>query len=241
MTLSLKPTNNGVNVDNLKLIELTDPEDMLARQAFDLYVVSFPVEERVSLSAIKEGILNRDDGLAGDYISRFIAAVQDDRTVGLSMYGYYRIPRLACLFYLAVQPDLRGLGLGAWLLNQTAALLPNDARILGGESPLGLCWEVDRPNESGDPEERTLRARRIKFYERNGAILLDSIDFIAPPLSEGLPPVPYFLMFMPLPDKEIPIEESLLLAVVDATLLNGYGVTQESPYYRRAISSIKLV
>jgi GNAT superfamily N-acetyltransferase len=228
-------------MDEPTLIELTDPENELARQALELYEVSFPVEERVPLEAVQEDIRNQARGAnSEEFLNRYMAAVRDGSTVGLSMYGYYRDPRLAFLYYMAIQPELRGKGLGAWLLNETTARLTQDARALHGPPARGLCWEVERPDESDDPEERLLRERRINFYKRNGAILLDGIDFTAPPISEGLPPVTYYLMFKPVPDEAVTIDPDLLQAVVDATLLYGYGVEEESPYYRQAIASIRV-
>jgi len=222
------------------IVELTDPDSDLVEQALALYEAAFPVEERAPLVYLYEDMRWRAQGnRQPDHVRHFLAAVESGRLVGICMYSYYRDYRLAFLGYLATLPELRGNGLGAWLLKRTVGLLSADAELLGGLPPLGMCWEVERPLNTIDPFERNLRERRIQFYQRNGAILLKDIQLTAPPLGEGLPPVAYHLMFLPVNAEEVIVDQALELAAIQAAILGAYGLDQESEYYRQAVASIR--
>jgi GNAT superfamily N-acetyltransferase len=223
------------------LLELRDPEADLAVQAFHLYETSFPIEERTPTDLLIASIrqVARGERFPG-CISHFRIAVEDNKVIGISIYSYYQKPRIAFLGYLAIQPDLRGRGLGSWLLERTVEQLSTDAHALGGKSARGMCWEVERPEDSTSPEEQARRERRIDFYKRNGAHVLSQIKFTAPPLAEGLPPVPYYLMFMPVPGELIVVDKVLEKAVIEAILVYGYGLDRGVKYYQEAISSISI-
>jgi GNAT superfamily N-acetyltransferase len=222
-----------------RLIEITDPDSDLARQAFEIYEASFPIEERDPVERIAHAMRRKQEkNRHSEHISHFLAAVDAGRAIGLVMYSYYKKERLGFLFYMATDLDLRGQGLGSWMFKKTMQRLEEDAHFLAGEPPLGMFWEVERPLDAADEAERILRERRIRFYQRNGAVLMDWIDFTAPPLDEDLPPVPYYLMFRSSDYRETKFNRELVRAVIDSTLLYGYGVTPDSEYYKQAIASL---
>jgi GNAT superfamily N-acetyltransferase len=227
-------------LDEPNLLELTDTTTEIARQSLALYESAFPPAERVPVESIINSIRQRGraSGKEG-YVPHFFTAVQDSRAVGLAFYGYFSHTRLGFLYYLAVQPDLRGQGLGAWLLGKTIEMLPQDAAATGGEPSRGLVWEVERPVDASTPDERELRQRRINFYARSGALLLEGLDFLAPPLGENLPPVMYHVMFIPSPGfAEDLSARPFLTDILDTILLNGYGVDKEDEYYRAAMKGL---
>ena len=224
----------------IKLVEVTDPEAPFSKQAISLYQVSFPKEEQTPVEQLINGIRLRAQGnLPLDHRTHFWASVQEERVTGISIYSYVKNARLGFLYYLATQPELRGKGLGGWLFKKTAELCQEDALSLGGKSALGLVWEVERPDHGKNYEEQTLRQRRIIFYQRNGAILLEDIDLVAPPLSEGLPPVSYYLMFLPTPGSSPVIDQGLKMSILDVILIHGYGLEPDSVYYQKAMKSFK--
>ncbi len=193
----------------------------------------------IPLVRLKEAIVRQAEGRgpAGE-LAHHRVAVQAGRVAGLSFYGYYGPARLGYLGYLATRPEIRGQGLGAWLLGETLRSLPADARRLGGPRPLGLCWEVERPEDADTPAARLLRERRIDFYRRQGAVLLDDVQFRAPPMGAGLPSLAFHLMFMPLPGERMGLEPALKRAIVDAILLHGYDLERDSPYYLAALAAL---
>ncbi len=72
-------------------------------------------------------------------------------------------PGAVLLDYFAVEPSLRGGGIGGKILD----LLKQWA---GQKAPLFLA-EVEDPDFAQSPEDRSIRNRRIGFYRRNGFVL----------------------------------------------------------------------
>lgn len=222
-----------------RLLELSNSHGPLARQSIAIYEASFPADERHP-TVYFEGLL--EAGAAGrpqdGRIWHFYAAVEGRTVSGLSIYEYYRAARLGYLFYMAVNPERRGRGMGSWLFQQTLERLGQDARLLHGPPPLGMFWEVERPEDAMGEAERTMRARRIEFYRRNGGLLLEGIDFVAPPVGPGLPEVPFFVMYRAVDGKPKRVSNDLARRIVEAMLLEGYQVDRSSAYYHRALASL---
>lgn len=220
--------------DSISLVEVHEAHGRLAEQAFAIYEASFPVEERDSVENLVDLIQRSASGQLDEGIDfRFLAGVSDGQIVALSIYTYHARLRLGYLWYLAITAISRGQGLGSWMFSQTMDRLAHE----GGERPLGMCWEVERPYDVPDPDLRELAERRIRFYERNGSVLFPNVDLLTPALAEGLPEVSYHLMYYPLADEPI-ISPDRVQAMIDAILLDNYGVDPESEYYRRAAQSI---
>lgn len=152
--------------------------------------------------------------------------------------GYYADTRLGFLAYLAIRQDARGQGLGAWLFGHVLDQVARDALALGGPPAQGLCWEVERPALAADEPERQLRARRIRFYERLGARLIEPIDFVAPPLRPDLPAVPYHLMFRAL-DAATALTGARLQAILETVLVHDYRLARDDPRVRRALAALE--
>lgn len=94
------------------------------------------------------------------------------------------------LDYMAIRYDRRGRGLGATLF----AAVVDIARAERPEA-LWLVFEVDDDRE-GSRERRSLNRRRIAFYRRCGAHLLENVPYRFPASSTG--PVAMRLMAYPL-------------------------------------------
>ena len=103
-------------------------------------------------------------------------AIYDGETLA-GMVTYWNFDTFVYIEHLAIDPSLRGSGLGA----QTLAYLRQ-------ELALPLLLEVEPPCP-----ENSMAARRIGFYRRNGFEILP-YDYIQPPYSPGLPSVPLLLM-----------------------------------------------
>nr|WP_281273603.1 GNAT family N-acetyltransferase [Companilactobacillus furfuricola] len=132
-----------------------------------LYFEAFPKAERVPffwllLQARKQFV-------------EFIAFYDDDKFVGMS----YLISKgsLTYLFYLAVDPTMRGKGYGSQILQDLFKMYSGQRLCLGAERPDD---EAINSNE---------RRKRIEFYESNGFVLSgkivreQSVDYVL--LSHG--------------------------------------------------------
>ena len=87
----------------------------------------------------------------------------------------WELNRVLFLEHFAVDPKLRGNGIGSRLLGELASMTNKP-----------LCLEVE-------PPENETAIRRIGFYKRNG-FFLNEYPYIQPPLAPGQPPIPLLIM-----------------------------------------------
>ena len=125
----------------MKLVKITSSQDPLLAKVPALYESAFPIEERTATENLLAMIDNCPE-------MTFNAIVEDDEFCGMAVIFDLGICRY--LLYLATLDEKRNLGLGAKTLH-----------MLQEESSLPIIGEVEQPT---DP----IKARRIKFYERNG-------------------------------------------------------------------------
>ena len=92
-----------------------------------------------------------------------------------------------CLGYLAVDPGLRGQGVGEGLFH----LLGDYLREHGAQC---MIWEV-HPPDPADPA--AFDSRRVRFYERLGGRLLPGSEAYVLPSTIGPKYFPYRLMWLP--------------------------------------------
>lgn len=149
-----------------KALQLTPTlcaDDLLA--IAELYIEAFPAVERRPMRAMV-GLLSRDE-------CHFHRIMRGDDTVGLM--HLWDLPTVCLCEHFAVQPDLRGHGIGEWAMHQVMA-----------STPKPIVVEVEPPTSS-------ITARRIQFYERLGFSILTE-HYLQPPYDASLPPVPLYLM-----------------------------------------------
>ena len=113
-------------------------------------------------------------------LGRAAAIVADGAAVGLALSNYLAESNLLHLKYLAIDPTRRSQGLGAILLRAAAAAGETIAQAAGREGCAGTLLEVEIPDSPPPAADRSLRQRRIAFYERHGA-LRTGVPFPRPP------------------------------------------------------------
>ena len=91
-----------------------------------------------------------------------LAAERDGRMIAYALVFRPEQGRVLLLDYLAVEPDLRGQGIGTKMLSNLCAHYADTAEV--------LMIECERPKAAPDEEEAR---RRIRFYQRGGAVLTD--------------------------------------------------------------------
>lgn len=144
--------------DDLKFYRLLSSDDPLFERFSELFQSSFPVNERRPLESLKKIISDESDIYCD-------AVLRNNVFVGLLVY--WDFTDFVYIEYLAVNPDIRGGGIGARVLSQLKDVVRKPV-VLEVEPPL---------NE--------LAKRRIGFYERNGFVLWDN-EYFQP--SYGLVP-----------------------------------------------------
>jgi GNAT superfamily N-acetyltransferase len=203
----------------------------LAREALAIYEQAFPEAERDPIEHIAAALKNADPETA---VSHFRVLVDEGAVVGFTYFSSYKEYYLGYLKFIAVRAELRGKRYGPVLLKDALRQLRLDGRRATGWPYLGLILEVERPETAENAEERALRERRIGFYQRNGAVMIENLDYVAPPVAPGQPSLPFHLMVL----RAVPkygMQRWLRSKAVTALLVEGYGEDPDSWFVRHAL------
>jgi len=143
----------------------------------DLWQESFPPAEQIRLGEWVRWLVELTDAPERCADRELVALLSpdDDGVVGLAYLQVVPVAtdaRVAVLWYLATRADLRGAGLGATAYTELRR------RLLAEQGCAALVFEVERPDLPGQSAEAAaLAARRIAWYQRQGARLLLGIDY----------------------------------------------------------------
>src|SRR5262245_25588555 len=218
-------------VPDADIRDITDLDTPLGREALAIYEQAFPEAERDSVEHIAATLQNDDPETA---VSHFRALVDDGAVVGFTLFSSYKQYYLGYLKFIAVRAELRGKRYGPILLKDALRQLRVDGRRATGWPYLGLVLEVERPETADNEGDRALRERRIRFYQRNGAVMLANLDYVAPPVAPGQPSLPFHLMVL----RAVPkygMQRWLRPKAVTALLVEGYGEDPDSWFVRHAL------
>ena len=184
-----------------------------------IYESSFPEGDRDPTMDLLDAIA------AGE--RRCTVAVVDGRLAGLAIFYQLAGLEVEYLDYLAVDPARRSQGIGSRLLDRVVAELQ--------PSRLGLFFEVE-PLAGSAGAERALRQRRIDFYLRHGARLVDCAPGFRAPARGG--PLPYTLMWRPLGDQRPRLEGDLLRRSLVALFRQAYDLDASDPLVREVLAGL---
>jgi len=142
-------------VDGIRVAEQTRLASKSRDQLRAIYLDSFPPHERAEFAFLVDSIAAGERWL--------FTATRGDDLFGFAIIVPYIARDVHLLEYLAVARQARSAGIGGVLLKHSV-----DAARANG-SVAGILLEVEH-DDDGDADERALRARRVAFYERNGAM-----------------------------------------------------------------------
>ncbi len=111
--------------------------------------------------------------LAGGSYQLFAYAQEED-VKGVALVYFSDELRFAWLDYFAIRSDLRGRGLGTQLFRDIVQTATGESR-----EPEWLLFEVD-DDYDGDPKREAECARRVRFYRRLGAQLIENVPYKFP-------------------------------------------------------------
>lgn len=197
----------------LNRIQLEADQDWWA-----LFSAAFLPDERDPVEVLLETV-EHGHGLA-------LAHRQEGKTIALGFVHLLTDPAAVFLVYLAVDPGHRSSGLGRQLLEFA---WEEGARTLSeaGLPPLGLVWEVDQREETGDAAHGR-REARLRFFDQLGGRPLP-IEYLQPPIN-GPAPVPMDLFFRPVPGLEQPDREGAR-RLARAIFVEKYGAMNRLPWW----------
>jgi GNAT superfamily N-acetyltransferase len=157
-------------------------------------------------------------------------ASSDRRVGGFALATPLGIAKVNYMPYLAVDTALRGGGIGGALLR----CVLEDAYRRTGKTE--LLWEVERPDPCAGPHDPD--RRRIDFYRRYGAVLLERVtDFQMPSLA-GPGTVPGALMWASVVDRD-PLTPDEVAAYVVTLFSLAYGRDRDDPLVAAVLRSIE--
>jgi GNAT superfamily N-acetyltransferase len=153
--------------NQFSFLDVTRPSDRLLLPWLDLYETAFPANERILISDILKILQNQE---STDNPGTHISAILDncEKFIGMAMYQLPPTGPAGILWYMAVVDDQRGRGLGSQFYNFILSKL--DPEIYKA-----MIFEVEIPAESVAPSDA---AKRIEFYQKNGAMLLSGISYL---------------------------------------------------------------
>jgi ribosomal protein S18 acetylase RimI-like enzyme len=197
----------------------------VADRVAGIYEASFPPSERGDTAELVASIA------AGErlcYVARDDGAVIGFAVVfGLDGLG------VALLEYLAVDPEQRNAGVGGAILTHLRSHLEADGGVAG------ILLEVEPPAEA-EGDERTLRERRIGFYLRHGATVVDCAPrYRTPSLEREDETVSYTLLWVPLAaNAPTELNGRRLRRCIEAILTESYELPRDDPLVREVIDEL---
>ncbi len=189
-----------------------------------IYLDGFPPEERAEFSSLIESITTGSRW--------FFAAMSDDDLIGFATIVPYVASDIHLLEYFAVARESRNTGIGSILLNDVLAAIRNS------QSAVGILLEVET-DEEGSADEKQLRKRRIGFYQRHGARVVESVPHYRVPCANGMDTMPMKLMWLPLDGTTDTPGNAKLRECIVGIYVKSYGLREDSPLIEQMLCGIQ--
>lgn len=204
-------------VGQLRLSREASLGSSLADYLKPIYQASFPPAEQVDFAGFIERI---DKGT-----EQLFVAWLADKPVGFAVTMRLEGVNAHLLGYIAVDERARNQGIGGKLLDFLA-----DTLSMPGNAS-GVIFEAEAI-ECGQPEERALRKRRIDFYQRHGAQIIECAPNYRGPDLSGPGEVRYTLLWIPLAQDDKAPSGQPLHDLVQALLVQGYQLEDGDPFVK---------
>lgn len=199
--------------------DIASPE---LRDVLDIYHEAFPNSERQPTDEIKRRIVDGRYGL--------LVAKTDNVVVAFALYYVFERLSFGLFDYMAVRKEYRNLEIGSRLFLRTY-------EHFGGRNPSSklMLFEIENP-AYGSTSERSLRLRRLRWFERLGAKRIANFEYLMPPMS-GDRPTEMLLMVYSRDDQQ-GMNSDTLRQMVKAIYDEVYGREADDPYLRRMLQGL---
>lgn len=175
---------------NLQIHRIETIRDARTVPALRIYSDSFPLEEKMSVAYWLEALLSLPDPAKHLYIATPEESADD---VVAMLYAETirgeNDEQVVALWYLCTRADTRGTGVGGLIYDDLV-------RRVFADGVRALVFEVEKPEvvaRSRGELAEALARRRIAFYQRHGASLLDAVAY-SMQVDHNAPPVAMHVM-----------------------------------------------
>jgi ribosomal protein S18 acetylase RimI-like enzyme len=178
---------------------------------WDIYVASIPASERKDRDALAR--------MAQSERYRIHIAEQAAQVAAFSIVYRSDHQGFALLEYFATTPALRNQGIGGRLLDH----------VLADQGDIPVLLEVEAPpptDQSGD----SMESRRIDFYRRHGARVVEELSYVLPLKTAGTPPP--MLILIGAADGLPCLPSATLRSWLADIYENVYGVDSRGPEFQ---------
>ncbi len=164
-----------MNINVKEIFSLYDPK---LDGWLDIYQTAFPLNEQMLVSSLIRAIRENDPS------EHFLAVSEEGKDEVIGMFHFKLVnadtamsgesPVILYLLYLAVSPDKRNKGLGTMIYRDWIIPAAKQYRCSA------IVLEVEKPEIAMtiSVKEAEMARRRIEFYRRNGARLLEGVQYI---------------------------------------------------------------
>lgn len=203
--------------------------DPALAQAHRLLAAALPPHEVVPRREWREALAERSAGVWSDLRWHLLVAERMGRVLGMTSGTFLGSVEVGMIGYLALDPVLRGRGIGARLRTRLRSRFERDAAEFRGRPLAAVVGEVDPDN----PWLHYLMSRR-------GALALD-LPYCQPPLRTGEPPHPLVLYYQPLHGRprSLPVAEVRRLLFAIWRRLYRVARPLQHPVFRRMLRSLQ--
>ena len=185
--------------------------DEIFQAVWDIYVASIPASERKDHDALAR--------MAQSERYRIHIAELAGQVAAFSIIYRSDHQDFALLEYFATTPALRNQGIGGRLLDH----------VLANQGDIPVLLEVEAPpltDQSGD----SMESRRIGFYRRHGARVVEDFSYVLPLKTAGTPPP--MVILIGAADGLTTIPSGMLRSWLADIYENVYGVDSRSPEFQ---------
>jgi GNAT superfamily N-acetyltransferase len=206
-----------MNTQTAQIREITSLLDPLLGPVLDIYQKSFPVQEQMLISFFLDVLQKKMEGEGQQF--RWEVLEVDGKAAAFAFYesgtADADLGNSAYLWYLAVNPDMRGGGWGKRMYYHVlnTAFTEFEARA--------LLYEIEIPDEVETEEGKAYAIWRMEWYRAMGARKLAGTRYLCG--VDWQPPIPMQVMVHP--NGSITAEEAYALAL--ATQDEGIEKTGE--------------
>jgi GNAT superfamily N-acetyltransferase len=154
----------------LKFKEISVIDDSAFKKTIQIYIDSFPENQRLPIDVLTQRTEENTHQILGGFLN--------NQVVLMSILHLLKDTDFIVLTYLATEKNFRAQGIGKQFFNYILNWVNKEHKY--------LILEVEDP-DFGEEEDRDKKIKRIEFYRKMGAVEMQNVNYMLPPLSGNIP------------------------------------------------------